>query len=175
MTDIFMERQWPRPLTEADMHEMMESMSCMSLHRLEWCGSLVTADGREMYCHFRGPDAESLRIAMRSKPLPPGRIWACTVQDSVPTLTPDELARANVLVGHEFDQPADFHARELAEEVNMGCFQIHRVRRVRSYLSLDRRRMFSLYQAPDAESVRVSQREAGLPMDRVWAVRRVMG
>jgi hypothetical protein len=172
MNDVFMERLWPQPQTEADMQGMVESVGCMAIHRIEWCGSLLSADGREMFCHFRAPDAESLRIAMRSLQLPPARIWACSVHDTTPALTPEDLARANVAVGHEFDEPADAHARELSESVDMGCFQIHRVRRVRSYLSSDRRRMFSLYEAPDAESVRLVQREAGLPPDRVWAVRR---
>jgi hypothetical protein len=171
-TDIFMERAWPQPQTEADMQLMMEDMSCLGIHRIDWCGSLLSADARDMFCHFRGADAESLRIVMRSKPLPPARIWSCTVQDTQPDLSASDLARANVVVGHEFESPADYDARELSEEVNMGCFQIHRVRRVRSYLSTDRLRMFSLYEAPDAESVRVVQREAGLPPDRVWAVRR---
>lgn len=171
-TDIFMERLWPQPQTDDDMGLMREAMSCMDIHRIEWRGSLLSADGREMFCHFRGPDAESLRIVMRSKPLPPGRIWSCTVQDTKPDLSPGDLARANVIVGHEFDTPADYDARELREEVNMGCFQLHRVRRVRSYLSTDRLRMFSLYEAPDAESVRAVQRTAGLPPDRVWSVRR---
>ena len=50
----------------------------------------------------------------------------------------------------------------------MGCFQIHRVRLLRSYLSADRLRMICLYHAPDAESVRVAQRQSGLPADRAW-------
>ena len=172
MTDIFMERQWPQPLVEADMQAMMQTIDCLDVHRLQWCGSLLSADGCEMFCHFRGADAESLRIVMRGMPLPPGRIWACSVQDAVPAPSAAELAAANVLVGHQFDAPADHGARELVEDVDMGCFQIHRVRRLRSYLSYDRLRLFSLYQAPDAESVRVAQRQAGLPPDRVWAVRR---
>lgn len=172
MTDIFMERRWPQPVTEADMQAMVADVGCLSIHRLQWCASLLSADRLEMFCHFRGVDAESLRIAMRSMPMPPGRIWACSVEDASPAPTPAELAGANVLVGHEFDAPADHHARELSDPVDMGCFPIYRVRRLRSYLSLDRRRLFSLYQAPDAESVRIAQRQAGLPADRVWAVRR---
>lgn len=172
MTDLFMERRWSQPLTEADLQAMMDEVGCLSIHRLEWCSSLLSSDGLEMFCHFRGVDAESLRIAMRGLSLPVARIWACSVQDAVAALSPADLAGANVLVGHEFDTPADHHARELSHEVDMGCFQIHRVRRLRSYLSTDRRRLFSLYQAPDAESVRLAQRQAGLPPDRVWAVRR---
>jgi hypothetical protein len=33
--------------------------------------------------------------------------------------------------------------------------------------------MLCLYQSPDAESVRAAQREAGLPVDRVWAFDRI--
>jgi hypothetical protein len=171
MTDIFMERQWPQPLTETDMQGMMSSLSCLGVHRVDWCGSLLSADGLDMFCHFRGPDAESLRIAMRGAGSPPGRIWPCSIQDAA-GITAADLARANVVVGHTFDEAAGFGSRELLDDVDMGCFQIHRVRRLRSYLSADRRRMFSLYQAPDAESVRLAQHDAGLPPDRIWAVRR---
>jgi hypothetical protein len=39
----------------------------------------------------------------------------------------------------------------------------------RSLLSADRLRMVCQYDAPDAESVRKVQREAGNGFDRVWA------
>ena len=61
-----------------------------------------------------------------------------------------------------FEQPASRRSTR-ASRPEPAAFEIHRVRRVRTYLSLDRRRMFSLYQAPDAESVRVAQREANMP------------
>lgn len=171
MNDIFVERHWDQPQTEAGMQELMAAAeSCLGIHRVRWCGSLLAADGRDLFCHFRGADAESVRIAMRQAG-EPRRIWACRVEDAA-DVVPADLDRANVVVVHDFDEPADFGARRLLDEVDMGCFRIHRVRLVRSYLSADRRRMACLYQAPDAESVRLAQREAGLPADRVWAVRR---
>lgn len=172
MNDVFVERHLDQPLTEADMQALMAATDgCMGIHRVSWCGSLLAADRRDLFCHFRGPDAESVRIAMRQAGAPPGRIWACRVEDAA-DFGPGDLDRANVVVVHAFDEPADFGARRLLDEVDMGCFRIHRVRLVRSYLSADRRRMACLYQAPDAESVRLAQREAGLPADRAWAVRR---
>ena len=48
---------------------------------------------------------------------------------------------------------------------------INRVQRVRTYLSAGRRRMFSLYQAPDAKSMRLALHDASMPVERVWAFR----
>jgi hypothetical protein len=38
-----------------------------------------------------------------------------------------------------------------------------------SFFSLDGKRMLCFYEAPDAEAVRVAQREAALPVEAVWA------
>jgi hypothetical protein len=40
---------------------------------------------------------------------------------------------------------------------------------MRSYLSLDRKRMVCEFEAPDAEAVRASYRSAGVAFDRVWS------
>ena len=172
MTDVFVERQWSEPLTEEGVYAMAAmAANCLDLHRVNWLGSLLSSNGIDVFCHFRGPDAESVRIAIQQAGSAPGRVWACTIQDA-PGTTPSDLAGANVLVGHTFDEPVAFGAHRVHVDVQIGCFQIHRARLVRSYLSADRRRVFSLYQAPDAESVRIAHREAGLPPDCIWAVRR---
>ena len=48
------------------------------------------------------------------------------------------------------------------------CREIYGVSWKRSLLSNDRRRMVCEYEAPDAETVRKVQREAGLPFDRIY-------
>lgn len=173
MNDIFVERYLPQPLTEADIRAMQMAVGgCLDIHRIDWRGSLVSSEGTEMFCHFRGPDAESVRIAMhRLGAPPPGKVWACRVQDA-PGFEAADLARANVVIDHRFDEPADFGARQVLDDVDMGCFPVRRLRLVRSYLTMDGLRMMALYEAPDAEWVRLAQRRAGLPADRVWAVRR---
>jgi hypothetical protein len=42
---------------------------------------------------------------------------------------------------------------------------------VRTYLAADRKRAIVLYQAPDAESVRLALQAASIPVERVWAFR----
>jgi hypothetical protein len=48
------------------------------------------------------------------------------------------------------------------------CLDMYGVAWRRSLLSSDRLRMFCEYEAPDAESVRKVQREAGNAFERVW-------
>jgi len=54
------------------------------------------------------------------------------------------------------------------EDRGASCRVQHRVRFLRTYFSADRRRMVCCYAAPDAESVRLAQRQAGVPFERVW-------
>jgi hypothetical protein len=173
MNDVFVERQWEVPVTQEMLQQFMATAAgCLRIHRVQWLGTCLSTDGKDMFCHFRGPDAESVRIAIaQSGGAPASRSWPCTVLDA-PEATPGDLEKANVLIGHSFDEPAQFGAREIRDDVDMGCFHLHRVRLLRSYLSADRRRMFTVYLAPDAESARLAQRESGLPSDRIWPVRR---
>jgi hypothetical protein len=172
MNDFFVEQQWLQPRTEDDMRAMRAGLaSCLGIHRAAWCGSLLSADGLDMLCHFRGPDAETVRILTQPAHAHTRQVWACTFQDAA-GCREDDLARANVAVTHRFDAPAGFGARALDDEVDMGCFRLHRVRLLRSYLAADRLRMVCVYQALDAESVRLAQRHAGLPPDRILPVRR---
>jgi len=175
MTDILVERHWDQPLTDASMQTMLESAcACLGIHRVNWHGSRLSADGHELFCHFSAADAESVRIALNQAGSPRGQVWAGTVHDA-PGITDDEIARANVLVGRSFEQPVAFEEVRAAEHAGASCLVTHRVQRVRTYLSADRRRMISLYRAPDAESVRLALQAASIPVERVWAFRLFSG
>jgi hypothetical protein len=171
MNDILVERRWPQPLNEPSMMAMLAvADSCLGIHRLRWCGSLLSADGQHLLCHFRGPDAESVRIVMRQMGSPPGRTWTCRIQDA-PGIGPDDLAAVNVVVEHRFDAPRDFGAPEMLQMLGLGRPQPDRVRLVRSHLSLDGLRWDGLYQATDAETVRLALQRAGLAPAQIRAVR----
>jgi hypothetical protein len=75
---------------------------------------------------------------------------------------------ALVIVEREFEVPQDFAEIQAAEDRHGWCLEARGVVFVRSYFSRDHRRMICLYEAPDAESVREAQREAGLPFSAVW-------
>jgi hypothetical protein len=171
MTDIIVERHWDTPLTDPDIHRMLESTSgCLAARHCDWCSSALSADGQDLVCHFSGPDAESVRIALYEAGSPRGRVWAGTVHDA-PGSTDADLREANVLVSRRFEGPAVLAEIQAIEDAGAGCLETHRVRFVRTFFSRDRKRMICLYRAPDAESVRIAQREAGMPLERVWAFR----
>lgn len=173
MTDVLVERHWDPPVTDAALQAMLEMAAggCYDIHRVDWCGSLLSVDGAELFCHFRAPDAESVRIMLRQTGSPLGDAWACTVEDA-PATGPSDLTRVNVVTTHRFDEPLDVAMirsleRSAASHLDggQGCL-------VRTYVSNDRRRMLFLYCASDLEPVRRAEQEAGLPPDRIWPVRR---
>jgi hypothetical protein len=50
-----------------------------------------------------------------------------------------------------------------------GCFDLHRVDWIRSFLSSDGARMLCWYRAPDAESVRIAMRQLGADLSKAFA------
>ena len=98
-------------------------------------------------------------------------VWAGSVHDAPADAPP--LSAANVLVERSWDEPVELDDIQAIEDAGAWCLENHNVRFVRTYFSSDRRRMVCLYQAPDAESVRLAQRQAEMPVDRVWAFQRV--
>jgi Nickel responsive protein SCO4226-like len=171
MTEVLVEHHWEPPLTDADMDSMIGSTAgCFGMHRVDRNSSLLSADGRELFCHFTAPDAESVRIALHQACAPRGEVWSGTVHDA-PGLTDDGLAQANILVSRRFDAAVAFEEIQALDDVGSSRFLTHRARRMRTYFSTNRRRMVCLYHAPDAESVRIALREARMPVERVWAFR----
>lgn len=174
MTEVFYEREWDKPLTDADLERMAEqSATCLELYRVDWRASLLSKDRRRMLCHFSGPDAESVRMAVRHDGGITGHLWPGTVHDA-PGLDKALLGRANVVVLRGFAEAVALEDLQAIEDANSGCLETHKVRFVRTFFSKDKKRMACMYAAPDAESVRIAQRQAGMPLDNVWAFERIM-
>lgn len=170
MSEVIVERHYDPPLTDADLRAMIAmGGDCLGIHRVQWCGSALSLDGAQLVCHFRSADAESVRLALRRAGESAGCVWTGEIHDA-PGVTPADLAEANVMVTRRFDAPADVAALRAAEQA--GGLAAQRVHFLRCHVSIDRRRMVCLYRAPDAASVRLAQREAGLPVEQVFAVRR---
>ena len=168
MTQLILERVFEPPITIADVHAAARAGGwCLNMYRVGWNGSFLSAGGRQLVCSLTAPDAESARRAFRTAGADTRRLWAASVHEAraheVPT-----VVTPNVLVERSFTSPALFEKVHALEEAKGWCLEQHRVRWVRSYLSSDGRRMLCLYQAPDAESVRLAQHEAGLAFDTLW-------
>jgi Protein of unknown function (DUF4242) len=73
-----------------------------------------------------------------------------------------------VVVERRFPRPVAFEDIQAIEERGKWCREAYRLRYLMSYFSQDRQRMICVYEAPDAESVRLAQEKAGVPFDRAW-------
>lgn len=161
---VFLERTFDDPLTADDViGSGRDSAWCFDLHRVLWQSSFLSLDGRALVCHFASPDLESARIALRTAGANVERLWLGSVAgDGAPDA-------ANVVVARSFASPVTFEEVAARESAKAWCLEAHGVTYTRSFCSLDGKRMLCFYAAPDAEAVRVAQREAEMPVDAVWA------
>ena len=168
MIHLILERAFDPPRSLADVHEGIRGSGwCFDLYQVAWQGSFLSADGRTMVCSFVAPDVESARVALRKTGADTRRLWAASVHDAPSPGNP------NVIVERSFPAPDTFERLKTIVDTKAWCLEQHRVNWARSFLSTDGRRMLCFYGAPDAESVRLAQREAELPVDTVWGFQRI--
>lgn len=161
--NVFLERTFDEPLVADDvLNGGRQAAWCFDLHRVSWHGSFLARDGRALVCRFSAPDMESARLALRDSAMDLSRLWAGTVHEAVNSGPP------NAVVERSFVAPVRFEDIAALESGKAWCLETHGVRPTYSFFSLDRKRMLCFYEAPDAEAVRVAQREAGMPVDDVW-------
>ncbi|WP_187276324.1 nickel-binding protein [Parahaliea maris] len=166
MTDVVLEREFDKAMSTGGFAEMAhEVVGCLPLYRVEWQESLLAEDGSRLVCRFVAPDTESVRMISRDYPARNRTAWAGAVHDTGRT---EAVA---VVVERRFDSEADLDALQAQEDAHAWCLEQHRVTFLRTFLSGDGKRMLCLYHAPDAESVRLAQQQAGMPVERVWACR----
>ncbi|MGE0621604.1 MAG: nickel-binding protein [Pseudomonadales bacterium] len=173
MTELILERRFDPPLTTANVMAQAEtSEGCFGIYRVDWRQSFLSADGRRLACWLVAPDAESARLALRQSGVGEHVIWPATVHDAADAGAPSWRS-ANVAVSRRWEEPVVLDDIQAIEDAGAGCLATHQVRFARTYFATDRRRMLCLYQAPDAEAVRNAQRQAGMPVESVWAFRPV--
>jgi len=174
MTEVLVERHAERPLNEADLVQMRDdAVNCSNIHRVNRHSTLLSADGRQLLCHFSSPDLESVRLVIKAQRPLPAEVWACRVRDAA-GLTAAELAQANVLASWRFTAPVALEELAPVDASAAVCLHNHRVRLLRTFVANDRRRVLGLFQAADAESVRLALREAEPPASCVWAFRQFL-
>lgn len=147
-----------------------QAAGCFDLHGVRHVRTHLRHDGRRAMCEFEAADAESLRLGLRQLDVEYDRAWSATIHaplnaPAVPEPGPVE----RVVVERAFEAPVDFAEIQALEDRGAWCLQLHRVRFVQTFFSLDCRHMICLYDAPDAESVRLAQSKTGLPFERVWS------
>lgn len=168
MTELVLERSFDPALTRHDVIELARRSGwCFEQYRVDWLGSLLSVDGRSMVCRFNARDAESIRQCLTTIDTDMRNLWEGTAHEV------DEPAEANVIVERSFAEPAELDQVQAQENASQWCLDARNVRFVRTFFSVDRRRMLCLYNAPDAESVKAAQLQAKMPLDRVWSFQEI--
>ena len=163
METVILKRNFEQPITEQDMRAMVESgADCASIYRVSWNESFLSDDGHTLLCCFSAPDAEAVRIVADSDASQEKAIYPGTLHDTAREGTP------NVVVERHFDEPVTMESLQSIEDAGAWCLNTHKVTFLRTYFSKDQKHMICLYQAPDTESVRLAQQQAGMPVDRIW-------
>ena len=75
---------------------------------------------------------------------------------------------ALVLVERSFEQPVRLEDSQKLEDDGSWCLEAHGVRFLKAFLSRDRTRMLCMYEAADAEAVRMAEQQAKVPFDCAW-------
>jgi len=165
---VIVERTFPQPAQFEDIHALDGSDAwCLSAHRVRSLKTLFSRDRRRMLCFYEAPDAEAVRLAEGEARTTFDRAWTCA---QLRIGSPDHKAAATeyVVVERLFPEPVtpEFFAEALREKG--WCLDLHRAEYVEGYLSTDGLRAVCLFRAPDAESVRLANSQAGIPYARVW-------
>jgi hypothetical protein len=129
---------------------------------------MLSADGRTLVCTFAAPDAESARNALRKMDADIRRLWTASVYEGTGRHRP-QCARRALVSGAGARSSASRRSSMPRHGVSSSIGSSGLARSCRG----DGRRMLCQYRAPDVESVRLAQREAGLPVDALWAFERI--
>jgi hypothetical protein len=142
----------------------------MALNGVRAIRHYLSADGQRLTGLFEAPDAGAVRRAMKpDASARAARIWAAS---SVETATngrgPVAGSRSLVMVERSHATPTAAQAVRPSKETLWLCFELRDVRHVATYAALDGMRVVCVFDAPDAETVRVANRNAGMAFDVAW-------
>jgi hypothetical protein len=160
---------------QADMPSLAELerkvASCFEQHAVRASHSWLARDGRHAVCFYEAPDAEAVRATQRTAGLPFENVWRALF---VPVGSDTSLTTARECVVVQREMPMvlseDMVHAKRAEVAD--CEHRHRITPLGSYLQVGGTRVVCCFRAVDAESVRIAQRESGMPSVRTWSAAR---
>ncbi len=168
MQYVVVERTMPAPIDADGLRRTAESgTGCLDLHGVQYLRAYIRPDGLRLICLFRAPDAEAVRTANRQLGMPFDAAYPASFHEA---LGISEIGRdaSLVLVERTFGEPVHFADVQSQEERGAWCLDLHGVRFVHTLFSSDRQRMICIYEAPDAEAVRLANQKTRVPFDTVW-------
>lgn len=165
---VVVERMFEEPTPFADL-ETREATSrwCLDSHRVRPLMSYVASSSRIVVCFYEAPDAEAVRLAQVEADMPYTHIWGAQTIRFAPG---DEARTGWSSVIAQREMPVQATEEMFRENARHGasCLTLHRSAHLVSYLSRDGLRSVCLFEAPDAESIRIASRQAQMPLHNVW-------
>lgn len=164
MVDVFVERRFPvNGAATADLPDGARVRPCLDLHRAQWQASFIALNGDRLMCHFRAPDAESLRLALHSSGIAYDTLWASAVQ---PDYRPGDI---DLVVERSFASPLS-----RADEAVVQALTARRLAACGAapscvLLSRCRRRLVCLCRAGDVDTASRIRARLIEPSFEVWA------
>ncbi|MFZ1863310.1 MAG: nickel-binding protein [Polyangiales bacterium] len=76
---IVVEREFPKPLTDDQVHRMYDEAQCVDLYRVKGIRSYLSPDRKRLVCVFRAPDAEAVRSFLRVNRSVRGAVRTCSL------------------------------------------------------------------------------------------------
>jgi hypothetical protein len=165
---ILVERRFDQPVRFEDIQRLEdEGAWCLEAYKVRFLKTFFSRDRQRMLCLYEAPDAEAVRLAEDQAHVPYDRAWTCTqLQGTHPATGAPGFEY--VIVERAFPAPvtADF----ISNALNRAgwCLDLHRTTYVESYLGRTGTKMVCLFQAPDAEAVRLANQQAGVSYADVW-------
>ena len=165
MSMVVVERSFAEPVALEDIQAIEDRGAwCLEAPGVRFVRTYLSRDRRRMVCLYEAADAESVRLAQQKAGMPFETAWSARIVRHA-AAEPEGDA---VLVERTLPQPMDEDAVRQAAARGAWCLEQHGCRIVWSYLSGDGRRAVCVFAGPDAESVRMTQRQTGIPFDRAW-------
>jgi hypothetical protein len=165
MTTVVVERTFAEPVAFEEIQAAEEGgASCLEAHGVRFLRTYFARDRRRMICLYDAPDAESVRLAERGAGVPFDRAWAARpLRHDGP-----EPAGEAIVVERRLPEPLDEPAIRDAVAEGAWCLEQHGCRIVWTFLSTEDDRCLCVFEAPDAEAVRRTQRTMGMPFETAW-------
>ena len=165
---VLVERRFSRPTRFEDIQALEdEGAWCLKAHGVRFLRTFFSRDGKRMLCLYEAPDAEAVRLAETQARVPFDNVWTCArLHSDRPAV--EVSAPEVVIVERAFPESVVTEAISGAMKRISGCLEIHRSTYVESFIRKDGMAMVCVFRAPDAEAVRMANREAGMPFTDAW-------
>lgn len=163
LVDVFVQRRFGT----AEAHDCARPDSarlqpCLDLHGIRRERSYLARDGQRILCHFRAPDAESLRIALRASGIDYDALWTGVVS-RLPG-----AAELVLVVERHFQSPLSNEQERTCRATTARRLLDLGAEPARMLISRCRKHLLWLCRAATAEAVLAAETELATQGFEVW-------